>query len=349
VLPRGESVATDEGVIETLGEAMAPRAQRRGPLRWLLTLIVVVIVLDILAFFIIPPFDKEAPTSGDCAYPVCFINGNLEFPAPHVIAVAGGEAPSTALLTFQVSLSSTILTMFIVTAILLVAAILASRGRKPVPGRVQNFVEWAYESLNGFARGMGGPAAARYVPMFMSFFILILAFNWSGLIPPIGKIDELRAPSSDVNITIGLALVSFFTFHIEGFRRLGFKGYAGKFFPFYEFKNGIGAGVIALFVGLVELLLEFVKPLTLSMRLFGNIYGGEVALGVVTALFLAVLPVALYGLEIMLTFVQALIFSTLTLMFTLAAIESHQHEEGEAGHEAVEALGDAVHRPAAAH
>ena len=108
-------------------------------------------------------------------------------------------------------------------------------------------------------------------------------------------------------------------------------------------------GVIALFVGLIELMLEFVKPLTLSMRLFGNIYGGEVALGVVTALTLAVLPVALYGLEIMLTFVQALIFSTLALMFTIAAIESHHHEEGEAAHEAMQALGDTSPHPAAAH
>ena len=191
----------------------------------------------------------------------------------------------------------------------------------------------------------------RYIPLFAAFFILILAFNWSGLLPIVGRVPWLRAPSSDLNITIGLALVAFFTFHVEGFRRLGFKGYAGKFFPFYEFKNGIGAGVIALFVGLVELLLEFVKPLTLSMRLFGNIYGGEVALGVLTALTIGVFPVALYGLEVMLTFVQALIFSTLTLMFIIAAVESHHHEEGEMGHEAMDAVHDAGHHavPSAAH
>ena len=95
-----------------------------------------------------------------------------------------------------------------------------------------------------------------------------------------GRIEFLRAPTSDVNVTIGLALVAFFIFEVEGFRRLGVGGYLGKFFPFYEFKKGVGAGLIALFVGLIELMLEFVKPLTLSMRLFGNIYGGEVALGV---------------------------------------------------------------------
>jgi F-type H+-transporting ATPase subunit a len=221
---------------------------------------------------------------------------------------------------------------------MLVLLVVLTRRRSERPGRVQNAVEWAYESLDGFAQGMGGSRARRYVPLFASFFILILAFNWSGLIPVVGRIDLLRAPTSDLNVTIGLALVSFVVFHLEGSRRLGVRAYLSKFFPVYEFRNGVGAGLIAMFVGLVELLLEFVKPLTLSMRLFGNIYGGEVALAVITALTIAILPVALYGLEVMLTFVQALIFSTLTLMFILAAIESHHHEEGEIGHETAEAL-----------
>ena len=150
-----------------------------------------------------------------------------------------------------------------------------------------------------------------------------------------------------MNVTIGLALVAFFIFQIEGFRRLGARGYLAKFFPFYEFKKGIGAGLIALFVGLIELMLEFVKPVTLSMRLFGNIYGGEVALGVITALSVAIIPVALFGLEFMLNFIQALIFSVLTLMFIVVAIESHDHEEGHAGEEAIDALEDARrHAPA---
>ena len=129
--------------------------------------------------------------------------------------------------------------------------------------------------------------------------------------------------------------------------RLGVRGYLSKFFPLYEFRKGIAAGIIAMFVGFIELFLEFIKPVTLSMRLFGNIFGGEVALGVVTGLFITLIPVALYGLEVILTFIQALIFSTLTLMFILAAIESHHHEEGHMGEEAVEALEDAVrHAPA---
>jgi F-type H+-transporting ATPase subunit a len=132
-----------------------------------------------------------------------------------------------------------------------------------------------------------------------------------------------------------MALVSFLTFHIEGFRHLGVRGYLGKFFPVYEFRNGIGAGIIAMFVGLIELMLEFVKPVTLSMRLFGNIYGGEVALGVITALTIGFIPVLLIALELMLNAIQALIFSVLTLLFIVLAIESHHEEEGHIAEDVV--------------
>jgi F-type H+-transporting ATPase subunit a len=213
-----------------------------------------------------------------------------------------------------------------------------TRGRKLVPGRFQNMFETFYEGLSDFGVGIAGPTARPYVPIFAAFFLLILFSNWIGLIPPVGRVEELRAPSSDVNITLGLALVAWIIFEAEGFRKLGFRGYAGKFFPLYEFKNGIAAGGIALFVGLVELMLEFVKPVTLSMRLFGNIYGGEVALGVMTALTIAFIPVGLIGLEFMLNAIQALIFSILTLMFIVLAIESHDHEEGHVAEEALEAV-----------
>jgi len=176
------------------------------------------------------------------------------------------------------------------------------------------------------------------VPIFVGTFVLILFSNWIGLVPIVGRVDFLRAPTSDVNVTIGLAIVAFVIFEVEGFRRLGARKYLGKFFPLYEFKKGIGAGLIALFVGITEFLLDLVRPLTLSMRLFGNIYGGEVALGVITALTIVVLPVLLLGLEFMLNLIQALIFSILALMYIVLAIEDHSHEEGHVADEALAEL-----------
>ena len=104
-----------------------------------------------------------------------------------------------------------------------------------------------------------------------------------------------------------------------------------------------------MFVGLVELMLEFVKPVTLSMRLFGNIYGGEVALGVITGLTIAIVPVGLLGLDVLLNAIQALIFSVLTLVFIILAIESHHDEEGHIAEEALDAIDGEAHRLQPAH
>ena len=302
--------------------------------RTLIIAIVGLIVINLGALLFGPtaPFDADQPEqacleAGGLTETInCTVSGTLHLPAPHVLeaTVIAGEGP------LQISLTDTLVTMIAITIIVGFFLVLVTRGKKDVPGFFQNFAEWAYESMSSWSLGMGGSQAARYIPIFAAFFILILAFNWSGLLPGIGIFPATRAPTSDLNVTLGLALFAWFYFQYQGFRRLGVGGYMSKFFPFYEFKNGVGAGLIAMFVGLVELVLEFVKPITLSMRLFGNIYGGEVALAIVTALTFGLLvPIALYGLEIILTFVQALIFATLTLMFILTAIESHHDEEHE--------------------
>jgi F-type H+-transporting ATPase subunit a len=314
-------------------------ASRRRWAPWI-ALIGAVLLVDILALILFPPSPRDQPGQS-CGFPACFIESSLEFPAPAtVIDFAPASAPGASdLITFHPSISSTLLTMWIVMALVIVAAYLMTRGRQLIPGRAQNLFEWFYEFLSDFGVGLAGPTARPYVPIFVGAFLLIVFDNWIGLVPPVGKVEFLRAPSSDVNITIGMALVSFTIFQGEGFRRLGVRGYLGKFFPLYEFRNGIGAGIIALFVGLIELMLEFVKPVTLSMRLFGNIYGGEVALGVITSLTIALFPVLLIGLELMLNAIQALIFSVLTLIFIVLAIESHHEDEGHVAEDVLDAAG----------
>ena len=327
--------------------APAPRSRRRPTI---IGLIVAVIALDALALLFVPPFPKGEPGAA-CAFPVCFINGSLEFPPPHVVYDfdPAHPLPSGAVVVgFHPSITSTILTMWIVTAILLVAVIGLTRGLMLRPGGRQNLIEFAYETLSDFATSLGGPSARPYIPLFAALFIYILFSNWSGLVPPVGRLEELRAPTSDLNITIGLALVSFIVFEYEGFRRNGVRGYLSKFFPVSSFREGVGNGLLAMYSGLIELMLEFIKPVTLSMRLFGNIYGGEVALGVITALTLAIVPVGILGLEVLLNFIQALIFSVLTLMFTLIAIESHGHNDTHPAEAAADHGGPAG-APAPAH
>jgi F-type H+-transporting ATPase subunit a len=321
-------VTSDPVATEQVDGSAAAPSRRRLNRRWL-ALIVAVLAIDAFALIVAPPPNRENPGQ-PCDFPACFITGALEFPAPHAVVDfdPANAPPADALVTFHPSISNTLLTMWIVMAIVIVGAALMVRGSKLVPGRAQNVFEWFYEFLGNFGIGIAGEAGRPYLPIFLGAFLLIVFDNWIGLVPPVGKIEQLRAPSSDVNITIGMALVSFAIFEFLGFWKLGVGGYLGKFFPVYEFRNGIGAGIIAMFVGLIELMLEFVKPITLSFRLFGNIYGGEVALGVITSLTIALVPIALLALELMLNAIQALIFSVLTLIFIVLAIESHHEEEG---------------------
>jgi F-type H+-transporting ATPase subunit a len=304
-----------------------------GSRRPILIVVLLAVVLLIVSFFVVPPKNPDDPNA-PFQYPADAIRANFELPAPHLVWRAGpiADAP-TGIVTFDVSIPSSIFTGWIVMLVIIVLAALLARSIRLVPTGRQNALEYAYEGLANFATSLGGPAARAYVPVFVGFFLYIVVGNWSGLLPGVGRTQQLRAPTSDVNVTIGLALVAFVMFHVEGVRHLGVRGYLSKFFNFSGFKEGPANGVIALFVGLLEFFLEFVKPVTLSMRLFGNIYAGEIALGVITGLTFVVVPVLMVGLEFLLNFMQALIFSVLTLMFTLIAIEGHQddHAEGDEG------------------
>ena len=343
----GPEIGSD--AVEAAGAVAQPG---RPILPWIVAAIVGILALQIAAAFLFPPFDPEHPDEpfefpGDG-----MVGVNVELPAPHVVYdFTSDSAPSTELLTFDATISSSLFTGWIIMIIIVVLAFMMSRSIKITPSGPQNALEYVYEGLANFATSLGGPQARRYIPVFAALFIFILLSNWSGLVPPVGRIHELRAPTSDVNTTIGLALFSFTLFHVEGVRALGVGGYLGKFFSLRAFREeGFSGGVIALFVGFIEFLLEFIKPVTLAMRLFGNIYGGEVALGVITGLTIAIIPVAMVGLEFLLNFMQALIFAVLTLMFTIIAITPHEgHDEEHDVPEGNIAPPIAEGQPAAAH
>jgi F-type H+-transporting ATPase subunit a len=311
--------------------------------RLLIGAAIAVLVLDVVAGIVVPAEGFPNPGPG--------ITSNLEFIPPHVlIDLAPGSAPDSGsglVLTVHPSITSTMLMSWLVIGFLLIGAFLLTRRLAIVPGRVQAFLEMLYEGLTDFAMALGGPPARRYVPLFVALFLFIITANWSGLLPLVGKIETLRAPTSDVNITFGLALVSFITFHYEGMRELGVRGYLGKFFNLRGFKRSAFDGSIDLFVGLLEFFLEFFKPLTLALRLFANIYGGEVVLGVMTALLLAILPLPFLGLELFVGFMQALVFAILTLTFTLIAIEA-PHDVEHAAHEGDGAAESSAHHAPAA-
>jgi F-type H+-transporting ATPase subunit a len=133
-------------------------------------------------------------------------------------------------------------------------------------------------------------------------------------------IPWLRAPAADLNVTLAFALVAVFMVEVFGFQALGL-GYLTKFFNFRE-------GFIGGFVGILELISEFVRIIAFAFRIFGNIFGGEVILVVMSFLFPYLLPLPFYGFELFVAFIQALIFGVLTLVFMSIAVQAHGgHDE----------------------
>ena len=297
--------------------SVAP-AKKSSTKRTLLLAAFGVLALDIFAGII----SNGAGLEG---FPGGVIAKALEPIVPHAVINLGSEEHHVAtLFDFYPSITGSIIMSWIVMAVVIIPLTIAARRLKEIPSGAQNVLEFAIEGLTSFAMGIGGPGAKRFITFFLACFLFIAVSNWSGLIPGVGRVHEFRAPTSDVNVTVGLALVAFVYFHYQGVRALGIGGYLGKFFT-------LKGGPIGLFVGALEFFLEIVKPITLAMRLFGNIYGGELALTVMTTITLAFIPVALYGLELFVGLMQGIIFSVLVLVFTMLAMEGH-HEEGHDEH-----------------
>jgi len=304
--PRGARRAHpgERATVQESSEARPARARNRYLPLWIA--IGAVLVADVLAALVI----------GFPDYPTI----KIEPIAPHVLFPVG---PFT--------ITNSIVTTWVIGAVIVVLAVALTRGLRLIPNPIQNAVEWIYESLANFVVSLGGPEARRYAPLFIALFIFIVLSNWSGVIPFFGKVEWLRAPTSDLNVTAGLAIVSFLVFQIEGIRALGVRRYVGKYINLGGFRHGPIDGIIDLYVGLIEIPIELFKPLTLSLRLFGNVWGGEVMLSVMTALLLAVLPLPFLGLELFIGLIQAFIFAILTLMFTVLALGSHEEEHAAAG------------------
>lgn len=233
---------------------------------------------------------------------------------------------------FEISITNALITMWLVMAVLVGASWLVTRDLRMIPGRRQNLVELLVQGLADFVQATGGPGALRYLPLFGTLFLFILFSNWLSVVPFVGQIELLHAPTADYHVNFGLAIIGWVAYQSEGIGKLG-GSYFKKFFNLGGFKEGAFLGGILFFVGLIELFSELFRMLTLTLRLWGNVLGGEIMLGVMAAVLAFVAaPLALpfVGLEIFIGLIQALIFSLLVLMYFILAIESHE-EHAEVG------------------
>jgi F-type H+-transporting ATPase subunit a len=237
----------------------------------------------------------------------------------------------------DVSISNSLFTMWIVMAVLVAIGFLVTRDLRETPGRFQGFLETIVQGLMDFMREAGGPGVVRFLPLFGTLFLLILLSNWLGIVPLVGQIELLHAPTADYHVNFGLAVTAFAMYQWAGIRKLG-PSYFTRWINFTGFKDGVMVGVVMILVGIIELFSELFRMLTLTLRLWGNIWGGEIVLAVLAALlFIPSLPLPFIGLELFIGFIQAFVFAFLVLLYIILALESHGGEH-EAHHEgAVEA------------
>jgi len=225
-----------------------------------------------------------------------------------------------------------------VAAGLIILARVATRHMKQVPGGVQNFLEWLIEGLYGFLEGVIGPQLIkRTFWFFATIFIFILAANWVGLLPGVGsigwghttadgfKIDAplFRGANADLNLTLAMALSFFALWIVWAFQEVGPGGFLKELFaPKGDTTGLLRVLMVVVFfaVGCLEVVSILFRPVSLSFRLYGNVYAGESMLEAMAKLVPGLgwlLPIPFYFLELLVGLVQALVFTLLTAVFTL--------------------------------
>jgi F-type H+-transporting ATPase subunit a len=232
--------------------------------------------------------------------------------------------------------------VLIATAILLAAAIFVSRSHAVVPGRLQSVIEMPIEFMGGIVRAQGGDRWRSIAPLILTLFLLVLIANWVGLLPGVGTVGVnyvdaegheavhpiIRPASADLNFTLALALIAFVSFITWGIRANGIGGYLKETFV-------ANPAYMTPIMTPIHVVSEFSRLISLSMRLFGNVFAGEVLLAVMLALTFAVVPAIFLGLELVFGFVQALVFALLTMTYITLAMAGHgggHDEEHETPH-----------------
>ncbi len=220
---------------------------------------------------------------------------------PHVLFTIG-----------SLIVTNTLLTSWIAGVLLVIFALVATRKMSLVPTGLQNVAETIVEALLNMSEQAAGPSARRFLPLVATLFLYILFANWIGIFPGVGSIPALRSANSDLSITAAMAIIVFAYVQWTGLRANP-KAYFLKFiWP----------------IPILELITEFSRPLSLALRLFGNIVAGFILVEVMLQAVPIVVPAVFLGLELGVGLIQALIFAILTLAF-LSLASSHGHAEAE--------------------
>ncbi len=232
----------------------------------------------------------------------------------------------------------------------ILVALVASRRKGIIPKGIHNVFEAVVEFLITEIQKVtiDRERALKFLPLAGTIFLFVLFSNWLGQIPGTGSIGIhevihgeveliplLRPASSDLNMTLAIAIFAVVASHLFGLVKIGPLGHISKFINFRGIWQSIKKGPMAMIVaviefgvGLIEIVSEIAKVLSLSLRLFGNIFAGEVLMTVIMGIFAFFLPLPFMFLEILVGAIQATVFAMLTLAYLTVSTEAHgEHEE----------------------
>lgn len=248
---------------------------------------------------------------------------------------------------FGFPITNSMVVTWIVAAGLILLARQSTRNLTQVPGGVQNFVEWLVEGLYGLLESIiGRHLVERTFWFFATIFLFILAANWVGLIPGVGTIGWghhsahgfvverplFRGANADLNMTLAMALVFFACWIVWALQEVGIGGVAKELFaPKGETTGLLKVLMIVVFfaAGCLEIISILFRPVSLSFRLYGNVFAGENMLETMATMVPGLgwlLPLPFYFMELLVGLVQALVFMLLTAVFTL--LICHHEEAG---------------------
>ncbi len=239
---------------------------------------------------------------------------------------------------------------FVIFAFIINRAVKKYYGSDTAPKGILNFFESILEKLFSYFDQVTGDRkkTIKFLPIVGTLFFFIVISNWLGLLPGIGSIGVyqvhhgetvlvpfFRGANADLNMTLAMAVTAVVASHILGVAAIGFFKYANKFIKLGDIWHAVKSGkpvniltaVVEFFVGLIEVFSEVAKMVSLSLRLFGNVFAGEVLLTVIAGLVAFIVPLPFLALELLVGLIQATVFSMLTLVYlSIATTELHEHD-----------------------
>ena len=207
--------------------------------------------------------------------------------------------------------TKTIYSMWVIMAVIVIVSIVLTRGLKLIPGKKQNVAEMTVDGIAGFYEGILGKERTReYFPMLATFFVFIIVCNYCGLVPGAGEL--FTVPTSVLSVTCALSIIAFFMIQILGIKKKGLGGHLKSFTK----------PVVLLFP--IMILEQVVRPVSMALRLYGNIYGEELAADTLFGLFPIGLPIVMHILSLLFCFIQAMVFTMLLAVFISEATEDEE-------------------------